>query len=281
MALAWGEPCLAPAKINEFLHIIEQYPNGYHRLQTVFRLIDFSDTLYFYPRQDGQIRLVSALEGIDQQNDLASRAAEALKAFAHRDAGVDIKIDKNIPLGSGLGGGSSNAATALMALNELWGLHLKPEILAEIGLNLGADVPFFLFGQDAFADGVGEQLTALDLPECVYLLLFPPVSVPTAKIFAHPDLERSAIPICPQDYHPGFGKNMLTPIATQLFPIIQTYLDLLSFTGTAAMSGSGATVFARFPNMQTACDAQQKLPSAICSKVVPSLQQHPLKRVLS
>ena len=281
MALAWGEPCLAPAKINEFLHIIEQYPNGYHRLQTVFRLIDFSDTLYFYPRQDGQIRLVSALEGIDQQNDLASRAAEALKAFAHIDAGVDIKIDKNIPLGSGLGGGSSNAATALMALNELWGLHLKPETLAEIGLSLGADVPFFLFGQDAFADGVGEQLTALDLPECVYLLLFPPVSVPTAKIFAHPDLERSATPVCPQDYHPGFGKNMLTPIATQLFPIIQTYLDLLSFTGTPAMSGSGATVFARFPNMQTACDAQQKLPSAICSKVIPSLQQHPLKRVLS
>ena len=266
----------APAKINEFLHVIERLPSGYHRLQTVFRLIDFCDYLTFYPREDGKIRLITKTTGITEDNDLASRAARLLQVFSKVSQGVDIAIEKHIPLGSGLGGGSSNAATTLMALNRLWKIDLSQQTLLTLGLELGADVPFFIFGQDAFADGVGEELSPVTLPDCFYLLLFPPVSISTAAIFTHPDLLRSSPPICCDDYRFGTGQNMLLPLVRRLYPVVGQYIDWLNQFSPATMSGSGSTVFARFSTLAEAEAAFECLPDGYQGRITSNLKKHPL-----
>ena len=185
--------CPAPAKLNLFLHVVGRREDGYHLLQTLFRFIDFSDTLHFTLREDGVVRRVNALEGVPQEQDLCVRAARLLQQACGCQLGVDIALEKRIPMGGGLGGGSSDAATTLLALNRLWHLGLPRERLMQLGLSLGADVPVFIFGENAFAEGVGEQLQAYPLPDAWYVVLFPPVHVATAQIFAHPELTRDTI----------------------------------------------------------------------------------------
>jgi len=185
--------CPAPAKLNLFLHVVGRRADGYHLLQTLFRFIDFGDTLHFTLREDGVVRRVSTLDGVPQEQDLCVRAARLLQQECGCPLGVDIALEKRIPMGGGLGGGSSDAATTLLALNRLWQLGLSRERLMRIGLDLGADVPVFVFGENAFAEGVGEQLQAYSLPDAWYVVLFPPVHVATAQIFAHPELTRNTI----------------------------------------------------------------------------------------
>jgi len=185
--------CPAPAKLNLFLHVVGRRADSYHLLQTLFRFIEFGDTLHFTLREDGVVRRVSALDGVPQEQDLCVRAARLLQQECGCLLGVDIVLEKRIPMGGGLGGGSSDAATTLLALNRLWQLGLSRERLMRIGLDLGADVPVFVFGENAFAEGVGEQLQAYSLPDAWYVVLFPPVHVATAQIFAHPELTRNTI----------------------------------------------------------------------------------------
>jgi len=189
---AWNRRYPAPAKLNLFLHVVGRRPDGYHLLQTVFRLIDLCDWLRFTPREDGEVRLARAIPGVPADEDLVVRAARLLQAEGAARAGVEIDLEKNIPVGGGLGGGSSDGATTLAVLNRLWGLDLPQEKLAELALALGADVPFFLFGRNAFGEGVGERLAPLDLPQAWYVVLVPPVSVPTSAIFASPELTRNS-----------------------------------------------------------------------------------------
>ena len=279
MTISWGAPCLAPAKINEFLHITGRLNNGYHQLQTVFRLINFSDVLYFYPRKDNLVRLISEHNGVDAQNDLATKAAKLLQQYTNTDQGVDIRIEKNIPLGSGLGGGSSNAATTLIALNALWKTGLNSQTLQTLGLQIGTDVPFFIFGHDAFAEGIGNEFTELDLPKKTYLLLLPPISVTTSAIFKALDCRDFAEPIKPEDYYSGFGCNMLTATTVKQFAVIQTYIDWLSQFTNAAMSGSGAVVFGRFADEKEANHIFNQRPRAFKGIITTSLSLHPLYKL--
>ena len=180
--------CPAPAKLNLFLHVVGRRPDGYHLLQTLFRFIDLHDTLHFSLRADGVVQRTHAIEGVAEEQDLCVRAARLLQSETGCGLGVDITLEKRIPMGGGLGGGSSDAATALIALNRLWSLGLSRTYLMQIGLKLGADVPVFIFGENAFAQGVGERLQACALPEAWYVVLFPPVQVSTAQIFARLDV---------------------------------------------------------------------------------------------
>lgn len=185
----------APAKINLFLHVIGRRSDGYHLLQTVFRLLDFSDQLGFEIRKDDVIKLNKLIAGIPEENDLCVRAAKLLQQKSGTKQGVEIFLTKRIPMGGGLGGGSSDAATTLMALNQLWGIGLNREKLIELGLQLGADVPVFIFGESAFAEGIGEKLVPITLPSTWYLVLTPSVQISTAEIFSSKELTRNTIPI--------------------------------------------------------------------------------------
>src|SRR5450631_460721 len=187
MESAMNLTCPAPAKLNLFLHVVGHRPDGYHLLQTLFRFIDLHDTLHFSLREDGVVRRTNAVEGVAEEQDLCVRAARLLQSETGCKSGVDIAVEKRIPMGGGLGGGSSDAATALIALNRLWSLGLSRARLMQLGLRLGADVPVFVFGENAFAEGVGEALQAYPLAEAWYVVLFPPVQVPTAQIFAQLD----------------------------------------------------------------------------------------------
>ena len=181
--------------MNLFLHVVGRRPDGYHLLQTLFRFIDLHDTLHFSLREDGVVRRTNAVEGVPEEQDLCVRAARLLQSETGCGLGVDITVEKHIPMGGGLGGGSSDAATTLIALNRLWSLGLSRAHLMQLGLRLGADVPVFVFGENAFAEGVGEELQAYPLAEAWYVVLFPPVHVPTAQIFAHPELTRDTVSI--------------------------------------------------------------------------------------
>ncbi|HJU71888.1 MAG TPA: 4-(cytidine 5'-diphospho)-2-C-methyl-D-erythritol kinase [Paucimonas sp.] len=252
--------CPAPAKLNLFLHVTGRRPDGYHLLQTVFQLLDYGDVLHFVQRDDGIIRRTTPVAGVPEESDLIVRAARLLKSAACRNAedlGADIAIDKRLPMGGGLGGGSSDAATTLIALNHLWHTGLTRTELMELGLQLGADVPFFIFGQNAFAEGVGEALQPVATPDCWYVVIEPGVSVPTAAIFSDSDLTRNTKPVRILDFleaHSGFGKNDLQVVATKLFSPIAEAVDWLRQYGDARMTGSGACVFCAF-ECQTQADA--------------------------
>ena len=200
--------CPAPAKLNLFLHVVGRRPDGYHLLQTLFRFIDLHDTLHFSLREDGAVRRTNAVEGVAEEQDLCVRAARLLQGETGCALGVDIAVEKRIPMGGGLGGGSSDAATTLIALNRLWSLGLSRPRLMELGLRLGADVPVFIFGENAFAEGVGEKLQAYPLADAWYVVLFPPVHVPTAEIFAHPELTRDTVSITMR----ALAKGQLRPV---------------------------------------------------------------------
>ena len=266
----------APAKLNLFLHVVGRRADGYHLLQTVFCFIDYGDTLYFSLREDAEIVLDTPLPGVPPEHDLTVRAAHLLRQHAGLSCGVNIRLDKRLPMGGGLGGGSSDAATTLIALNQLWHAGLSRAELEQLGLQLGADVPIFVHGHAAFAEGVGERFTDVSLPPAWYLVLVPPVSVPTAAIFTAPDLCRNTPGMSPQDWRPGLGHNDLEPVAVRLHPPVGAYLDMLKTYGVPRMSGSGACVFAEFTDLAAAQTAQAGLPEGVNSFVARGLEQHPL-----
>jgi len=241
----------APAKLNLMLHITGRRSDGYHDLQTVFQFLDYGDALGFSLREDGELRRTGNSR-VPPAQDLVLRAARLLQQHAHCRQGVEITIEKRLPMGGGLGGGSSDAATVLHALNRLWQLELSHQQLADLGLQLGADVPVFIHGFAAFAEGVGEQLTAIELEQPWYLVITPPVSVATSQIFAAPELTRDSPPIKICDLFASSWDNVCTPVAVARYPEIQRALDWLSLHGDARMSGSGASVFAQFDSQERA-----------------------------
>ena len=272
----WHSTYPAPAKLNLFLHVVGRRADGYHLLQTVFRLIDHGDLLRFAPRAAGAVSLARPLPGVPPAADLAVRAARLLQAETGCRAGVEISVEKRLPMGGGLGGGSSDAATVLLALNHLWQLGLPRQRLQEIGLSLGADVPVFVYGRNAFAEGVGESLQAIDLPPSWFVVLEPPVAVPTAAIFSAPELRRDTAALHPADWYPGWGGNDLEPVVTARFPAVAEALEWLGQFGRAQMSGSGACVFAEFKRREAADAVLQHLPSGMRGWVAAGLDPHPL-----
>ena len=274
--------CPAPAKLNLFLHVVGRRPDGYHLLQTLFRFIDLHDTLHFTLRDDGAIRRTNAIEGVDEEQDLCVRAARLLQSETGCVLGVDIAVEKHIPMGGGLGGGSSDAATALIALNRLWSLGLPRARLMQLGLRLGADVPVFVFGENAFAEGVGEELQACPLPEAWYVVLFPPVQVPTARIFAHSELTRDTVSITMRallERQLRDGRqlhNDLQFVVCSLYPEVARYMAWLNSFGKAMMTGSGACVFAEFTDHSQAEAVLARLPQDMRGVVAQGLTRHPL-----
>lgn len=294
MALTSLHGCPAPAKLNLFLHVIGRRPDGYHLLQSVFQLIDHGDTLDFDLRSDERIVRVNDVPGVPEEQDLIVRALRALQAEYQRrhgklPPGIDVRIDKCLPMGGGLGGGSSDAATALMAANYLWQAGLSDAELMAIGLPLGADIPFFLFGETAFAEGVGEALRAVPGPDCWYVVIEPGVSVPTAAIFTAPDLTRDTNAVRIADFlghldgSKGslvFGKNDLQDVAARLFPPVAEAVEWLSGHGAARMTGSGACVFSAFSSEQEAEQVLMQVPVKWKAWKARSLTKHPMKSLL-
>ena len=252
----------APAKLNLFLHITGRRPDGYHLLQTVFQFVSFGDRLAFESRPDGVIHRASDIPGVPGDRDLVLRAARLLQTTAGIREGADIYIEKRIPLGGGLGGGSSDAATTLLVLNHLWGCGLTVRQLARLGLRLGADVPVFVEGRAAWAEGVGEQLQPITLPEPWYVVIVPDCQVETAEIFKDPRLTRNCHPITIEGFLSGQGGNVCEAVATQHCPSIRDALDWLGGYAPARMSGTGASVFAAFedngPAQRVCHEAAQK-----------------------
>jgi 4-diphosphocytidyl-2-C-methyl-D-erythritol kinase len=281
MSRGWSDAWPAPAKLNLFLHVVGRRADGYHLLQTLFRLIDLQDTLRFAPREDGAVRLAATLPGVAEDGDLTVRAARLLQAETGSRRGVTISMEKRIPMGGGLGGGSSDAATTLLALNALWGLGLPRDRLAALGLRLGADVPFFLFGRNAFAEGIGEVLVPVDLPPAWYLVLTPQVSVPTQEIFSDPGLTRNTKPVRIAVFFAGSGyrafHNDLEPVAVRKYPAVGRALEWLRSVGAEGrMSGSGASVFAAFSDEGAARQAAAQAPEGMQVFVAKGLDAHPL-----
>jgi 4-diphosphocytidyl-2-C-methyl-D-erythritol kinase len=233
----------APAKLNLFLHVTGRRADGYHELQTVFQFLDLADHLYFVPRGDGVIRRLGGAAGVPEADDLAVRAAQTIQRASGCNLGADIRIDKQIPLGAGLGGGSSNAATTLVALNRLWNLGLTTDELATLGLRLGADVPVFVRGHAAWAEGVGERLSRIEPDERWYVVVVPAVAVSTAAIFAAPELKRDCPRIVAADFGAGATTNVCEPVTTARHPEVAAALQWLRHHGAARMSGTGAAVF--------------------------------------
>ena len=268
--------CPAPAKLNLFLHVTGRRDDGYHELQTLFRFIDLNDTLHFSLREDGMVHRVNDIEGVPEDQDLCVRAARLLQKETGSLLGVDIEVEKRIPMGGGLGGGSSDASTTLIALNRLWSLGLTRSRLMELGLKLGADVPVFIFGENAFAEGVGEKLQAYALPPAWYVVLFPPVHVPTAKIFSHPELTRDSVSIIIRALSTQPLRNDLQAVVCSLYPEVADYIAKLGRHGRAMMTGSGACVFAEFGSHEEADTVLQQLPRLMRGVAVQGLLRHPL-----
>jgi 4-diphosphocytidyl-2-C-methyl-D-erythritol kinase len=271
----------APAKLNLFLHVLGRRDDGYHRLQSVFRFIDLCDWIGIEARADGRILRVGDNAGIPEEQDLALRATHLLKAHSGSGMGAAIGVEKHIPLGGGLGGGSSNAATVLCVLNRLWNLGMETAELAQIGLRLGADVPVFVHGRNAWAEGVGEVLTPIEIPPSWYVLIHPGVSVSTKAIFAAPELTRSTKPLKIQAFSVGPSgdrfHNDLEPVVRSKFPQVARAMDWLKAHGDARMSGSGACVFAAFPSEAEARSVAQRIPPEWRGFAVQGLDCHPLK----
>ena len=266
----------APAKVNLFLHITGRRDDGYHLLQTVFQFLDCSDELSFEVREDAQIRRLTRVEGVAETDDLIIRAARSLQRTAGTRKGVDISINKRLPMGGGLGGGSSDAATTLVALNRLWGLGLPLQTLADLGLDLGADVPVFVRGQAAWAEGVGESLVPIELSEPWFLVLVPACHVSTAEIFAAPELTRDAQSLKIPAFLEGQGINVCEAVVRKRYPEVDQALNWLSQYGQARMSGTGACVFATFANKVDAQYALQQRPANWRGFVAKGLNRSPL-----
>lgn len=260
----------APAKLNLFLRILGRRPDGYHRLQTVFQLLDWGDSIRLRLRGDGQIcRCGGDTAHIEESDDLVIKAANLLQSETKCRVGADILVEKRIPVGGGFGGGSSDAASTLVALNRLWRTGLDTGRLAELGLALGADVPVFVRGRTAWAEGVGEQLTPLDLPAAWFLIVDPGVSVPTAQLFQDPELTRDAAPATIADFVSGIALgNAFEPVLRRLQPAVDAALTALSQFGQACLTGTGSGCFLRFLSQAEALEVQARLPAHLRSWVV-------------
>jgi 4-diphosphocytidyl-2-C-methyl-D-erythritol kinase len=266
----------APAKLNLFLHVVGRREDGYHLLQTAFTFIDRCDYLSFSPRHDGKIRRADGPINIAADNDLCVRAARLLQQKTGCAAGVSISLEKHLPFGAGLGGGSSDAATTLIVLNRLWQLDLSRDELREIALTLGADVPVFIFGRSSFAEGIGENLTAIDVPKAWYVVLTPPDHVSTKEIFADPELTRDSIPIKILNFSLTALRNDLELVAKRRFPEIGYYLQWLGNHAPARMTGSGGAVFAAFSDQSSAQKVLDAMPETMQGFVAEGWSVHPL-----
>ena len=273
-------PWPAPAKLNLFLHILGRRPDGYHELQTCFQFVDLCDDIYVRVRLDGAVRRLRGAEGVSEDSDLCVRAARALQSAANCHLGADIDVVKRIPMGAGLGGGSSDAATCLVALNRLWGLDWPAARLAALGLTLGADVPVFVHGRAAWAEGVGDRLTPLHPPlaprEDNYLILKPNVSVSTAEVFQDPELTRNSPPITIHGFLASGGRNDCLDVVRRRYPEVARALDWLSFNGHARLTGTGACVFVRVESMDRGRELVRMLPPAFDAFLVRGLNDSPL-----
>lgn len=275
----------APAKLNLFLHILGRRDDGYHELQTLFQLLDFGDQLTFRIHDSPTINVTPELPGVDAESNLIYRAAHRLREAAPDELpGVSIHLDKQLPLGGGVGGGSSDAATALLALNQLWGLNWPLERLAELGCELGADVPVFVQGQTAWAEGIGEKLTPIRVPSCWYVVIKPDCEVSTPRIFQDPGLTRNTAPLTIAPAFDGNDpryRNDCEPVVKRLYPEVEEAMNWLSQFGETRLTGTGACVFARFPTKFRAQEVLASKPSGINGFVAKGLDQSPVHKRLS
>lgn len=272
-------PC--PAKLNLFLYINNKRADGYHELQTLFQFLDRSDRLTITPTQDGQLSLSGDTCGVSTENNLIWRAANALKQKSQTPFGAHIQLDKILPIGGGIGGGSSNAATTLVALNQLWKTQLSTDELAQIGLTLGADVPIFIHGHSAFAEGVGEQITSVVVPELWYLIIKPQVSIATAEIFSHPNLcrntpKRPFLTLNNQPY-----ENDCEKIVRLLYPEVDKQLLWLLKYAPSRLTGTGSCIFSEFSSEEDARNILEKLPNTVEAFVAKGCNRSPLHQTLT
>jgi len=267
----------APGKLNLMLRVVGRRADGYHLLQSVIRFIDHGDTLTFRVREDGLIRRTNDVAGVEPESDLAVRAARLLQEVTCCGLGADIGVEKRLPLGGGLGGGSSDAATTLLALNRLWHLDLPRARLLEIAPRLGADVPVFVFGETALVEGIGEVLTPLAVPPAWYVVLCPPVRVSTPAIFAAPELKRDSKEIRIQGFSVDLAGNDLEPVACRKHPEVAHHLEWLRQFGPAWMTGSGACVYAAFDTEAAARAVLSRLPGSMKGFIARGVDRHPLR----
>ena len=270
----------APAKLNLFLHITGRRADGYHNLQTLFQFVDYGDTLHFSRRDDGQINLHTELPGVAPEDNLIVKAAKRLQTATGTSRGADITLEKRLPMGGGIGGGSSDAATTLVGLNRLWESNLSDDQLAAIGIALGADVPVFVHGKAAWAEGVGEKLTPVELEEPWYLVVIPPYSVSTAEIFSDQRLTRDTSPITLAAFREVGGRNDCLPVVAARYPEIRNTLILLNKYCEAKMTGTGSCLFGAFPNECEADKVRARLPATLQTFVARGCNVSPLHQML-
>ena len=280
----------SPAKLNLFLHIVGRRADGYHLLQSVFQLIDWCDEIHLKKISQNEVRRVNPIPGVPPEQDLVVRAAQLLKSFCKIDAGVEISLTKEIPMGAGMGGGSSDAATTLIGLNYLWNLNLPKETLCALGLKLGADVPFFIFGQNAFVEGIGEKIQAISLETQSFLVIFPNQGIPTASIFQDPELTRDHAQITIDGFLASPWSNLSNDcqaVAMRICPEVKQALDWIKQAipgSTPRMSGSGSSVFAVLESQTNIAKLEnllQNLPKGWVGRVVRGLNKNPAYNLIS
>jgi 4-diphosphocytidyl-2-C-methyl-D-erythritol kinase len=274
-------PWPAPAKLNLFLHVLGRRADGYHELQTVYQLIDLADRLAIEPRADGAIQRLEGPREVPEADDLCVRAARRLQAEGGVRAGADIRLRKRIPIQGGLGGGSSDAATTLVALNEIWGLGFDAARLASLGRELGADVPFFVHGQSAWGEGVGERLTPVDLPPRHFAVIYPGVGVRTAEVFQAPELTRNSAKTTIRGFLKAGGRNDCEAVVAARHPPVAEALAWLRRRGEARLTGTGSCVFAAYADERSARDALAGLPAGWSGYVARGLDRSPLRERLA
>ena len=280
LAAGWGEKWPAPAKLNLMLRITGRRPDGYHLLQTVFQMLDLCDWLTFYPVDDGSVSLVNPIPGVAEQDDLTVRAAKLLKVHTGCQQGVRIAIEKNLPMGGGLGGGSSDAATTLVVLNRLWGLGLAKQELMHLGLQLGADVPVFVFGCSAWGEGVGEELRSITLPEQWVVIIKPECHVNTKEIFSAESLTRNSELITIGDFLAGNNHNDCTQVVCKLYEPVKKAIESLGSYAESRLTGTGACVFAQFSGKEDAETAYYALKDGCSAFLAKGLNMSPLYKKL-
>lgn len=272
---------LSPAKLNLCLKITGRREDGYHLLQSLFQLLDYGDTLTFSPRNDGDITLSTPFEGVPDEDNLIVRAARALQNDSGCTQGVDIRCEKILPMGGGIGGGSSNAATTLLALNQLWQTHLSLDRLAKIGLRLGADVPVFVRGRTAWAEGVGEQLTPVEMPQHWYVVIHPGVSIGTREIFSHQQLTRNSRPIKIAAFLEQGAGNDCENVVKSLYPEVKIALEWLNQFAPAQLTGTGSCLFARFADEASAREVFSQRPASYSGFVARGVNHSPSHTALN
>ncbi|MEQ1557322.1 MAG: 4-(cytidine 5'-diphospho)-2-C-methyl-D-erythritol kinase [Methyloglobulus sp.] len=273
---AWQQKWPAPAKLNLMLRITGRREDGYHLLQTVFQFVDLCDWLKFHPVADGEVSLKKAIPGVAAADDLTVRAAKLLKAETGCKQGVCIEVEKNLPMGGGLGGGSSDAATTLLVLNQLWGLHLPKEKLLSMGLALGADVPVFVAGHSSWGEGVGEKLSEINLPEQWVVIIKPDCHVDTKEVFSAKELTRNSKSITMPQFTGGDHQNDCLDVVCQRYPIVKGALQALSQFSAARLTGTGACVFAQFDSYEAAAVAFDALKDKWVIYLAKGINESPL-----